>query len=91
MDRKKIIIPIVGLALSIKNAGDLCAQNLDSDTNIKIKEPQTANIFCQINSSNPEHPETQHPYHPLTFLNYSVSASAASLSTVPYQSIFKLK
>lgn len=91
MDRKKLIIPIVGLALFTKNAGDLCAPNIETDYDIQITNPRTANILCQISSTNPEHPETHNPYHPVSLSSYSVSASGTSLSTVPSQTLFTLK
>lgn len=91
MDRKKFIAPLVGLALLTKNSGDLCTLELVNEKESLITNPQTLNLFCQIDSFNPEHPETQIPNINLSSSPYSVVASGTTLSLVDSQSLFKLK
>lgn len=86
MDRRKILVPLIGLALAAKNTGDACVSNITNDPAFYLSTPRRIDIFCQINSYNPEHPETKGMMAELpiyTADQVTASGTASSLASLP--------
>ncbi|MBI2325892.1 hypothetical protein HYU91_00730 [Candidatus Collierbacteria bacterium] len=86
MDRKIAVVSLLGLALTVKNVGDACATEINSDPLVYYSNPSNIDIFCQINSFNPEHPEQNSGYQnrvaSMDYITASGTVSGTSLSTV---------
>lgn len=80
MDRKLIIVPMIGLALVAKNISDRCISIPQLGYGSYIDLPHPPGLSCYVSSFNPDHPEQNNSYNNQTASMGYVTASGTVAS-----------